>query len=137
MTAGSGEMELIKARDIAAQIVFDEKNYASRTQAKQKQEQEHQAQTAQESWFGFTDCFAPLPRKRAIDALNKQVSVRGQFGRRGDMLAALVAEGFSVVDRPGGSRRLVDAEQRSYFEEKDLTKIGLDFAEFLSVRLRR
>lgn len=134
MTAGSGLMELIKAKDIAAQIVFDEKNYASRAHARQTQEQEHQAQIVQESWYGFTDSLSPLARKRAIDALNKQVSIRRQFGRRGELLATLVAEGWTVIVRPGGSRRLVDAEQRSYFEEKDLTKLGLDFAEYLVKR---
>jgi hypothetical protein len=88
-------------------------------------------QLEHDSWFGFTDNLQPLQQSRVRAILNKHMTLNhGSIEERGTVIAFLVSQGSRVQKQPGGSRRLV-SDDGHYLSEKDVTKIGMDFAEFL------
>lgn len=71
----------------------------------------------------------PMQRARADATLSRPMRVKGDVGPRWRHIVRLVDAGYLVETTPHG-RRLV-AQDGSYFEEQDLTKIALDYAKFL------
>jgi len=127
---GSRSLELVPADEIERYVFVEESNYKSRKQARQQTIQAEQKQTTHDSWSGFVDALTPTKKAKAIDALNKQVSVRGEFAARGDHIAHLVANGWRVQKTKTG--RVLEAPGGTFLSERDLTKTALDFAEYLS-----
>jgi hypothetical protein len=129
-TAGLRFLELIEVSEIDAEIRRDEKNYEGHLRTQQRLEEEEKAKAEQESWLGFTDQIRlPTAKRRAIDALNKQIGVKGKFASRGQHMINLVKAGYTL-GRVTGQRALMSPEG-SFFFEKDLSKTGLDFAQYL------
>lgn len=56
------------------------------------------------------------------------------FKPRYEGIERLVAEGRTIVIARNGERRLQDPETGGFFTEKDTTKTGMDFAEFVIKR---
>jgi len=123
-------LELIKAGDIESDIKRDEQNYELKLRTQQKQEEEAAAKAEKESWLGFTDRInSPTLRRKVVDTLSKQAGINGRFKPRGQHIIDLVKSGW-ILGKMTGKRSLLGPEG-SFFFEKDLTKIGLDFAEYL------
>lgn len=127
---GSRSLELVPADEIERYVFVEQSNYESRELARQQTIQIEQKQATHDSWFGFVDALTPTKKAKAIDALNKQVSVRGEFAARGDHVAHLVANGWKVQKTKTG--RVLEAPGGTFLSERDLTKTALDFAEYLS-----
>lgn len=130
-TEGFPAMELLPARELEDEIRRDEANVASRARARATQQAEVAAEAERARWRGFTDSMTPRGRARADKVLSRQVSVRGEFAPRGAHVEHLVDEGYRVRQDPRQGR-ILESPTGSFFTERDLTKIGLDYAEFLS-----
>lgn len=78
----------------------------------------------------FSMNMVPPVRARAIKTLCMLVYFDGVCKRRADKIAELVNEGRKVEFSRSGERRLIHPDGR-FFNEKDLTKTGMDFAEYL------
>ena len=124
-TEGMRGLQLIPVSDLEAEITRDERNYQSRLAAQEQVSSREQQEKEAARWKGFTDDMTPRGKARADKVLSKQVSVQKKFARRGDHITRLVEEGWTVQ-----GRTLV-SPTGSFFVEKDLTKIGIDFAAYL------
>ena len=92
---------------------------------RESRQQEH------DSWFGFTDNLPPLKRGKILTILAKHMTLNDDnIEERGNVIALLVTQGRRVTTRPDGIRYLISDNGR-YLSEKDLTKTGMDFAEYL------
>lgn len=120
-TNGRSQHELISSKDIDKDIERDEKRAMSRQQAATAN-----TPTAV-SLDGFERELSPMMRGKAIEALSKQVQYNGKFYPILDLIRMLVKNGYRV----NSSRRLAGPDGR-YLDAKVLTKIGIDFADFLS-----
>jgi hypothetical protein len=122
--------QLIKPDALASEIAFDEKAAASRRRGRQEFEeqraQEEQQRITEDFTYGFAEQFPPTKRRRVIDTLNKQIRSSGEYVSRKELIVRKVGDGWRVE-----SRQLVSPNGNSFFFEKDLTKIGLDFARYL------
>ena len=88
-------------------------------------------QLEHDSWFGFTDHLPPLKKGKVLSILGKHMTLNdGEIEERGNVVALLVTQGRKVTTRPDGIRYLISDDGR-YLSEKDLTKVGMDFAEYL------
>ncbi len=111
---------------------IDRLREASRARARSDEAARAVEQAYHDSWLGFTDALSPSAKRRAVDVLGKQVSVRGEFAARGDHVVRLVNAGWVVKEGRGG-RELIGPDG-GFFREGDLTKLGLDFAAYLAAR---
>lgn len=126
-------MQLLPASELEEEIARDEANVASRTRARAAKETESAAEAQRIRWGGFTDSMTPRGRARADKTLSRQVSVQGNFNSRGSHVEILVSAGYSVVEHPKRGR-ILESPTGGFFTERDLTKTGLDYAEFLTSR---
>lgn len=78
----------------------------------------------------FVDQMSAIGAARAMAALTHSASVNGVVRMRGLHIRDLVRDGYRVSS-PFNRRRLMLDASGEFFFEKDLTKTGLDFAEFL------
>lgn len=129
-TDGNNQIELIPKNQIEREIKRDTQNYENRKRQQSSIENDKKSQQSLESWYGFTDNMTPIVKKRAIETLNKQMSVRSNFDSRGNHIVSLIKSGFRVENNAKYGRILTN-DDGSFFLEKDLTKIGFDFAEYL------
>lgn len=130
-TEGVAGLQLLPASDLEEEIHRDEANVASRERGRAAAETEVAAETERIRWRGFTDSMTPRARARADKALSRQVSVRGEFAPRGEHVETMVKSGYRVRTDPKlGS--ILESPTGSFFTQKDLTKTGLDYAEFLA-----
>lgn len=84
-----------------------------------------------DSWFGFTDRLPPLKKGKVLSILGKHMTLNdGEIEERGNVVALLVTQGRKVIKRSDGLRYLISDDGR-YLSEKDLTKVGMNFAEYL------
>ena len=132
-TGGGPSAQIIPTREIESEIRRDEANYLSRTRAKGEQEAQQASQATHDSWMGFTDSMEPKARAKAIEALNKQVSVSGNFAQRGQHIVELVKAGATVRDDKK-YKRILETPDGGFWAEKDLTKTALDFAVYLKTK---
>jgi hypothetical protein len=79
---------------------------------------------------GFVSGMKPMPKARAIESLNKIVTRKGKTQPLKELIEQLVADGWTVDDdRTYG--RIIKGSDGTFIEQKRITKIGLDFAEYL------
>ena len=126
VTTAGGLAHLLRDKEIALEIRRDSANYESRQRLRKSETQRMNTDQEAARWGGFTDGMTPTAKARTDAALARQVSVRGMFESRGKHIQTLVSEGFRVI-----GHRLEDPSG-SFFDEKSLTKTGLDYAKFLS-----
>jgi hypothetical protein len=73
----------------------------------------------------------PLKRGKILQILSKHMTLNdGAVEERGNVIAFLVQQGRHVERRHDGIRYLI-SNDGAYLSEKDLTKVGMDFAEYL------
>ena len=129
---------LITEDKIEAEMARDEqlilqaqRNKLQAMEAKRLADERQAAQKEHDSWFGFTDNLPPMKKGKVLAVLNKKMTLnRGEIEERGMVVAFLVRQGRQVKTRSDGIRYLV-SDDGLYLSEKDITKIGMDFAEFL------
>ena len=82
--------------------------------------------------FGFTEGMPAIKRERIIEALNvrKNWSLTEMNMTRKDFIAKSVKAGWSVLYDKNGNRRF-EGLAGYHYTEKDLTKIGMDFAGYM------
>lgn len=83
------------------------------------------------SWSGFTSGMKAPARARVHAALSKQVGVSGVYDERGAHIRDLVRRGYRVRLHPSRGR-ILEGPSGSFYDERALTKIGLDFADYLT-----
>jgi hypothetical protein len=126
--------DIIPTDELEAEIAGDTKRLASNREAAQRQEQERKDKAEALHLQGFEDTLpSGKARARAVDVLNQVVSVRREFDKRKHHIERLVKEGFRVQDHPR-FKRVLSHPGGTFFTQKDLTKLALDYAEFLSGR---
>jgi hypothetical protein len=132
-TDGRHSKELIPLCGLQSIVQTESANYESRMKAREREAELAQAKAQRESWNGFTDSMSPLIKARAIRTLDTQRRVNGKFLTLGEAIEQLVSDGFIVKVDPKYKRRLISSETGNFFYEKDLSKIGLDYAEYLTL----
>jgi hypothetical protein len=102
------------------------------SEASRLESQEHEArQREHDRWYGFTDKMTPLRRGKASTILSKTMTLNdGAVEERGHVVYSLVSQGRHVDRGLDGVRYLISNDGR-YLSEKTITKVGMDFAEFL------
>ena len=115
----------------------EEVDWRKRIDEKNKLEEERLAKEKADRYndLGFTEGMPRIKRERIIEALNvrKNWSPSKLNMTRKDFIVESVNNGWSVLYDKNGERRLQGME-RSFYDEKDITKIGMDFAEYLIAR---
>jgi hypothetical protein len=131
------DRQIIKVADLDKEIAWDAKALASYLRMHAKSNAAADAAAAEQaSWDdikGFeTKIRTARGRARALTVLNKGRMVKREFAPLKKHIERLVAAGAEVTEHPGSKfpRRLT-LPSGSFFAQKDLTKIGLDYAEYL------
>ena len=141
VTGDSNIGQLIQIDEIEREIQRDERNYKSYLKALANEKEQAMQIAEHDSWYGFIDSIRlPTAKAKALAALNKQVSIQHVLGERGALIKKLVDAGYTVQQESEGTMwsgkklaagRVLTSPAGSYFAEKDLTKTGIDFAEYL------
>ena len=144
---------LLDPAELPRERAFDAANLASR-QRRAKEDAIEQAKTTaalttKQGLHGFTVGMSKLQAHRIEEALDKVVSFSKVFARRREHIEDRVNRGWTVrrATKPqnfsgrreiktgaGEIERIFEEPSGNYFTEKDLTKIGMDYAEFLISR---
>lgn len=128
--------ELIRPEEIDKIVTFDEKSLAQRQSRVAHQEEEERILRSQQAELedidGFADDKSPMAKQRIINALNKKVMRGGKLVSRKDIIREMVQDGAVVeaAKREKEGRRLVQPDG-SYLGEDQITKTGIDYAEYL------
>jgi hypothetical protein len=140
-TNNSSIVQVIPVSEIEQEIQRDEKNYKSELEYDAKRSELARQIAEHDSWYGFIGTLRlPTAKAKALAALNKTVSISRVVGERGSLIHDLVVSGHTVAWNDGATLfsgkkeapgRILKGPTGAYFIEKDLTKTGLDFAEFL------
>lgn len=133
VTTGGGLPELIQAAAIEREIYRDTKNYENVARVLKEQKGQSTAQRERESWHGYTDTLSPMARARAIAALDVSVNHNGHLTKRGDLVVKLVGNGWRVTMTRDG-RVLANPETGSFLSERQVSKVAMDLASYLSRR---
>lgn len=138
-TSDSGLPELIRPDELERTIVIDEKNAASRSAARDTSAVEAQRGVdAQSRAVGgpraleFLAMMSPKARGKALQALLRTRSWDGEIKSTGRGVADKVDQGFTVVQ--GRTGRRLEAPDGRFLDERQITKTGMDLAEYLSAR---
>jgi len=130
-TGASPHAQILPASEMADEIARDQANVASQRKDRDAIEAGRRAEAAAIDVDGFDRTLSSKAAAKAVEALNKQVSVNSRFAKRKDHIKRMLKEGYRVeIDSRG--RRVFVSPGGGFFFEKDLTKTGLDYAEHLS-----
>jgi len=118
----------------ADDVDFDVRNDTAKL-AQMKKDSEADARDASrkkeaEDTNGFADQFSPMMRKKVINALLKTMLFNGVIKTRKKAIEDKVSSGAIVEKSKKYSRILID-DKGAFLREADLTKIGIDYAEYL------
>lgn len=132
-TAGRPFHDLIAPAEIEREIIRDTKNLESWRQRQGQAAAASQAAAQRRAQLdAFLARFTPLARGKADAALTAEKSWNNVTRPRHEHIERRVAEGWTVTDSRAG-RRFSDPTG-VFFDEKTLTKLGMDYAAFLSER---
>lgn len=135
-TKGQKDDHLFGLDQIEAEVARDKANleYQSRAQAQRDAESQRQAQeTAErEDIDGFADDQSDLQRRRIVSTLNKVIRYEGKEMTRKEWVRTLVDAGGRVANTKDGRR--IELADDMFIGEGDLTKTGMDYAEYLISR---
>lgn len=136
-TDGSRSMDLFTPEEIEAQIAFEIRKGEEKREANKRRESEIAIEAEQkriaDDTDGYADQFPLMQRGRVIATLLKTVVNGGRVWTRKDLIRAKVADGWKVTTF-NNVRMLKDVDGW-YLDAKAITKIGLDYAEYLSEQL--
>jgi len=142
--AGQRFPQIISVTEIDREIKFDTaqlehhtrnvKKHEELASAKALREEEYKKEKREEDrWLGFTSrrSLTPAQKERYIAALKKVIRSNGQVVKIGDLVIERVKQGWVVRQSPSLGRVFEDPKGGALLLQKDLSKIALDFAEYL------
>lgn len=137
-TEGRRSHELLAPGELETEIRRDEANAISRRGREAAKAAAEAAETARAAERtdddGFTAAMSSVARQRALTVLDAKQRFDGNPRRRKDAIREFVAQGRQVVG--SGKNRRLEAPDGRYLREVDITKTGMDYAAFLTARLR-
>lgn len=104
------------------------RNEADRQAAQAEQIAQSERDNRAMDEHGFFGRLTALKRARVLSTLNRTIRVNGTLGTRREIIEYLVCSGYRVVHCRG--RRELTIEGR-FLIESDITKTGMDYAEYL------
>lgn len=118
-------------------ILIDEDGY--RSMLKQKEQELEQSRKEEEKKieryedYGFTSGMTGVKKERIIEALNKIVSWNSVVKPRKQQIVDAIKSGSTVKTMKLGGKptRVLIDQDNAFFDEPVVTKIGMDFAEYL------
>jgi hypothetical protein len=134
-TAGSNQHQILPLVEVENEISRDTSRVRSRSLSTDREQQEQRRLSSRNSWMGFTDQMPPHQKAKSITTLEFTVSHNGVVRSRGDLVVDLIGVGYTVQQSRSFGRILTSPEG-AFLSEKDLTKTGMDFAEFLTAKVR-
>ena len=138
-TSGPGG-EIIQASKLSERIAWDAKlaGSAKRQEEKAKRQEEKAVsdqevvQVAETKLRDYLSNFENPKRGRIAYALRKKASVQGELAPRYQHMERLVSEGYTKVGTVGGKPTLENVNGSGFFFFSDLTKTGVDYAQWLA-----
>lgn len=122
--------------EIESEIKFETRQYESRKGARDKAEKEKakelEEQKAREDTHGFADKFPAMRRAKIIQTLLRQVKYKGSYVTVKEMVEDLRRKKYEVKDHPRFKRIAQQGEDGSFFDQKTVTKTGLDYLQYLN-----
>lgn len=125
-TEGRIGAELHSLDDVLFEMRRDAANLKTRRQAGERRRAEEARHKEASYAHGFYETMTPTQAARAKKTLEKTQGFNRKIMRRKDAIEQMVAEGWRVQ-----GNRLV-SPTGSYFEQKDITKTALDYAQHLT-----
>ncbi len=127
--------DLVRPEDIANLIAQEnrmwEANRASQEREAARDLEQRNKEAERISLDGFETLLSPMARGKAVSALTKSVNRNGRPIPIRDLIRQLVGEGWRV-ETSRHSGRILSAPDDRFLSEKQLTKIGLDYADYLA-----
>lgn len=124
--------QLIRPDELAQEMARDAKNLAARERNEAHvREAAVAASMGRERLNSFLAHLSPMGRGKAEAVLGKVVMWNDDQAPRHQQIERLVRHGWRVASGPNGERRLVYSTG-NFWALKDTTKIGMDFAEYLT-----
>lgn len=133
-TKGQSFPILIPIDELESWISIDERKYKSHLEMQKRAQETKQKETEERSLDGFEDTLTPTKRGVAIKALTtKGISSDGVFFKNiRDLICSRVKAGARVNEK-----RRLENPNGTFNDEKQLTKLGIDYAEWLTKNLTK
>ncbi len=135
---GSNFFDLISPESIEKVIQVEESWAAHAQKVKEANNRHKTEQTAAKAekydLQGFTDGVSEVTKHRVVSVLSKEIRHNGgPIMTRRDLIESCLKDGWRVkVDR---GRRQFTSPTDSYLKEQSITKIGMDYAQYLEERM--
>jgi hypothetical protein len=128
---GRGSAILLEPGELEGEIARDIANLAfrSRERVEKLQQQEEEAYRDRHL-LAFGERFTPIAAGKAISTLRRPAKFVDSSRTRQEFLEASVQQGWKVEQQRG--KRVFVSPTGRYFLESDLTKTGMDYAEYLA-----
>lgn len=120
--------ELICKDEINSEIERDQANVEFQKKQQEDRERAHLEEYG-EHLEGFLDTLPPKLRGRVEPALTKRVRNKGNYPYLWELIEEFVSNGAQISEL--GGKRILQTPDSSFFYEKDITKSGIDYAEYL------
>jgi hypothetical protein len=124
---------LLKPEELAGEIRRDESRFESRKKVKIQQEQElldnKKVIEDKRGLHGFTEGMSPIKQRKIEEVLDTTQGFNGVFIKRRIYIENVVRDGAQVTSNQGGRR--LELPKGTFYTERDITKVGMDYAEFL------
>jgi hypothetical protein len=134
-TEDSRTQDIFHPEELEDVIRLETRNYESyrKTMAKleEQEAEEKKAEAARKNLHGFEKLHKGVKLQRIFKTLDKQTGLSGKYDSRKGHIERLVKAGWTVKDHPHFKRIFVNPEDQGFYEQKVLTKTGLDYAVFL------
>jgi hypothetical protein len=137
-TEGSPLAQILSESEIGREMMLDRSRWVSRTVALEEEARALTQATLRteekRGLYGFTTSMPAVKARKIEETLDKQQGFSGHVMPRRVFVEQTVESGAVVTSSQKGDRRLVFPDG-SFFTERDVTKIALDYADHL-IRLR-
>jgi len=145
--------QYLHSDELEREVEFDTKKLASRKKmdaaVRQEEKEEADKEAKRKDVKGFTDGKSSVAEGWILKILNKTASINGKVGKRKDLISDMVDNGYRIVEETkqefiadsSGNKKLQDVKTGNrifqspdggFLDQKQLTKTGLDYAEYLS-----
>ena len=139
-TENQAGFQILPEHELADEMRRDEADAASRARARAGEALAREADAARlaikRGLHGFTSGMPAVKARKIEEALDKQQGFSGRYMKRREFIEEAIAGGAQVVEHHGHGefatvhKRLM-LPSGSFYLESDVTKTGMDYAEFL------
>jgi len=127
--------DIISLKDLDNEIAFDEKNHAQHKKMKgeieARKKKEQAEKEARQDFQGYEHTLTPRMRARMLRALSQTWMHEGTVKTKKQTIQDLVNRGYRVTEHKTRGRLLEDPKTGSHLTQKQVTKLGLDYANHL------